>query len=258
MTSMNRREALKQAGAVAAAAVAAPRGSGVRDLAGARFRPDARGCSRQHAALLPGLPVGPRQDHRRGDQRGARRLGPAAPAAARRAAVAHLVAAGGAGTGQDAHRHCPRPARLWRQQQAARRREPRQLLEAGDGARPGRGDEALRLRQVPGRRPRSRRPRRPSPGARPCRQGHPAGGARHRADLLPLHARHRRLHPGLLPLVQQRARRSRAGRAAEGAVRGAAGARDHRRADRIPAASTATPPTSTACARTIAPRPPSI
>ena len=42
-----------------------------------------------------------------------------------------------------------RPARLRRQQQAARRRESRQLLQAGDGARSGRGDEALRLRQFP-------------------------------------------------------------------------------------------------------------
>ena len=67
----------------------------------------------------------------------------------------------------------------------------------------------LRLRQVRRRRPRSRRPRRPSHGARSCRQGDAAGRARHHPDLLPLHARHDRVHPGVLPLVQLRACRRR-------------------------------------------------
>ena len=98
--------------------------------------------------FFPGFSVEARQDVRRRDQSRARRLGSAAAAAARRAADARLVAAGRAGAGQGLHGRRARPARLRRQQQAARRREPRQLLEARDGARSGRGDEELRLRQV--------------------------------------------------------------------------------------------------------------
>ena len=121
----------------------------------------------------------------------------------------HLVAPGGARSRQGPHGRRHRSPRLRRQQQAARRREPRELLEAGDGARSGRSDAAARLRAVRRHRPRSRRTRRPPHGARSPGSRHQAGGARHRADVLPLHARHDRVRPGVLPLVQLRAARRR-------------------------------------------------
>ena len=80
-----------------------------------------------------------------------------------------------------------------------------------------------------------------------------ARGARHHPDVLPLHARRHPLHPGVLPLVQQRARGAGAGERSEGAVRGAEGARDQRGAARIPAHVERSRRTSTRCARTIAP-----
>ena len=60
----------------------------------------------------------------------------------------------------------------------------------------------LGIREVRRVRPRSRRSRRPSHGARSSRSRHATGGARHRSDLLPLHARHAAVRAGLLPLVQ--------------------------------------------------------
>ena len=148
----------------------------------------------------------------------------------------------------------PRPARLRRQQQAARRREPRQLLQARDGARSGRGDEALRLRPVPGRRPRPRRTRRASAGARSRRQGHAAGGARHRADALPLHARHassssRPTSTGSTTSAPRPVRRT---SSRSSTTQQAAKATD-RRCSASTCASTATRPTSTGCAKTTAP-----
>ena len=94
------------------------------------------------------------------------------------------------------------PARLRRQQQAARPARSLELLEARDGSRSSRRHEALRLRSVRGRRPGSRRARRASHGARSSGQGHEGRVHRHRADLLPLHARDDRLRAGVLPLVQ--------------------------------------------------------
>ena len=81
----------------------------------------------------------------------------------------------------DTNRGRSRSARIRRQQQAAGRREPRQLLQARHGARPGRGDEAFRLRQVSRHRSRSRRTRDASHGARSRRQGDARRRARHRA-----------------------------------------------------------------------------
>ena len=146
-----------------------------------------------------------------------------------------------------------RPSRLRRQQQAAGRRDARQLLEARDGARSGRGDEALRLRQVPGHRPGPRRPRHASHGARSRRQGDARRGARHHPDLLPLHARGHQVRPGLLPLVQLPARRA---GARERAARPRPTRRRRRRRARFSSstcARRAIPRTSTRCARTIAP-----
>ena len=103
----------------------------------------ARGGAGRRATrpLLPRLQAVQGEDLGRRDQRRHRRPGPPHPAAARRAAEPHHLAARGAEAGGDAHRDRARPARLRRQQQAARRREPRQLLQARDGARPDRGDE---------------------------------------------------------------------------------------------------------------------
>ena len=50
--------------------------------------------------------------------------------------------------------------------------------------------------------PRPRRPRRAPDGARSSRQGDEARRARHHPDVLPLHPRHDRIRPGVLPLVQ--------------------------------------------------------
>ena len=85
-------------------------------------------------------------------------------------------------------------------------------------------------------------------------QGHEARRARHRADLLPLHARDDRVRAGLLPLVQLPARRRRARRTSCKAQNDAQQARATiRDPARVPAHARATRRTSTRCARTTAP-----
>ena len=71
--------------------------------------------------------------------------------------------------------------------------------------------------------------------ARSSRQGVARGGARHRADALPLHALHDRVRAGLLPLVQLPAPGAGARERAQGHNDAAAGARHLRGAEGIPA-----------------------
>ncbi len=111
----------------------------------------------------------------------------------------------------------------------------------------------VRLRALCRHRPRSRRPRRSSAGTRSSGSRDAPGRARHRADLLPLHARHDRVRPGLLPLVQLSAAGPGAGEPAQRGDRAAGRAHDDRGATRNISASGAIPPTFTGCARTIAP-----
>ena len=145
----DRRELLRRLAAVAAATSIS------------RYEQRSRAAdARRHHALFPGLRTVDRADEWNDHQRAEGRRRSTAPSAARRAAEPRVVAADRAAAGEGVHRGRRRSARLRRQRQAARRRRPRQLLEARDGARSGRGDEALRVRPVPGRRPRSRRARR--------------------------------------------------------------------------------------------------
>ena len=107
-----------------------------------RIRP-ARGRARHD---LSGICAGARDDEGRGDPVAARRVGPAAAAAARQPADARHVARGGAEAGGALHRRLPRPARLRRLAQAARpradhapyaKREMAQGHGRGDGAASG-------------------------------------------------------------------------------------------------------------------------
>ncbi len=75
---------------------------------------------------------------------------------------------------------------------------------------------------------------------------------RHRADVLPLHARRHRLRAGVLPLVQLPARRAGPGERAARAARGAGGPAAVRRRRPSTSARTARPRACTACARTTA------
>ena len=178
------------------------------------------------AGIDPGLHAGTHRDERRRhDQRRQRRQRAAVAAAARRAVDAVHVARRRAATRREFHRHRQRPARLRRQQQAARPGRSFELFEARDGARPSRRHEALRFRPVRRRRPGSRRPRRPPDGARSRRQGHEGRADRHRADLLSLHARQHRLRAGVLSLVQLSAAGTGPGERAAGAARRASGPR---------------------------------
>ena len=87
------------------------------------------------------------------------------------------------GAGRGLHRRADRPARLRRELEAATARPTTAVLEAGDGARPGRGDARARLRPVRRRRattaaggsPTGWRSTTPSASTR-------ARGARHRPD----------------------------------------------------------------------------
>ena len=141
-----------------------------------------------------------------------------------------------AGSGQGLHGDRARPARLRREQQAARRREPRELLEARDGARSGRGDEEFRLRQV-------RRRRATIAAGASAIAWRSITRTRSRGscvlDIIPTYYLYThvdiRLHPGLLSLVQQRARGAGARERSEEAIRSAEGARDERDSARVPA-----------------------
>ena len=216
-------------------------------------------AARAHTAAhdRSGFPVSRLQvlgeDQRRRDQRRHRRAGPPILLLHGAPQIAHHMATGGAEAGRDPHGRRARSARLRRQQQAAGRREPRQLLQARDGARSGRGDEALRLRQVPRHRSGPRRTRDPPHVPRSPRQGHARGGARHRADPLPLHAREHRVRPGLLPLVQLPARRARARRTSSRRQRRRQKARATNEIQLEHLRTCSDPATSTRCARTTAP-----
>ena len=149
------------------------------------------------------------------------------------------------------HRRRGGPARLRRQQPAAGSARSFELLEARDGAGSSRRHEALRLRLG------SPSSARTAAGA--SRTGWrsiirtavtKARAHRHRADVLPLHARDDRIRAGLLPLVQFLASRA---DARERAARAAAGARALASAAQAEYdARTGRPKASTRCARTIA------
>ena len=162
--------------------------------------------ARQHAAIFPGFSA------KRVKTSGARsicsrRIPSATPPDARRAADPRVDAPRRAGARKGLHRRRARPARLRRQRQAARRRGPREYskramaldqVEVMEGFgfdkfavvghdRGGRVGHRMAL-IIPTR---SR-----------------TGRARHRADVLPLHARRHPLHPDrVLPLVRRRAHR---------------------------------------------------
>src|SRR5262245_51780894 len=91
--------------------------------------------SSEYDQVLPRLQAVQGEDKRGGDQWCHRWIRSTRTVAPRRAAVACLVAYGGAEACRDANGRGHRSAWLRRQQQAARWREPRELLEARDGAR---------------------------------------------------------------------------------------------------------------------------
>src|SRR6185503_18601412 len=121
--------------------------------------------------------------------------------AARLAADASRMAARRSAPGAALYRRRDGSARLWRQQQAARRREPCRLLQACNGARPGRSDAPARVRALRRGRARPRRPRRLPHGARPCASRHATGAARYRADAYGLNAGQQESRDLVFPLV---------------------------------------------------------
>ena len=98
-------------------------------------------------------------------------------------------------------RGADRPARLRRLLEAGVGARPFDLLEAGDGRRPGGGDAPPRARPLRRRRPRPRRAGDAPDGARPPRSGQPLGGPRHRPDGDDVRADRHGLRHRLLPLV---------------------------------------------------------
>src|SRR6201987_876493 len=135
--------------------------------------------------LLSRLRTAAYRDQRWDDQPGDRRQRAAAVATPRLSADACDVARGGAALGGGFHRRRARSARLWRQLEAAGRREFHQLFETRTGAGPRRGDGGAWPRLLRGRWTRPRRAGDAPAAPRPSRENYAWSDARHRPDALP-------------------------------------------------------------------------
>ena len=141
--------------------------------------------------------------HRRGhDQRRARRLRAAGPAAARLPADPRDVAPGRARRWREEHTVVAPDLRGYGDSSRPPAGDDHARLRVpGDGRRPGRGDARAGPRALRRGRARPGRARRAPDDARPPRRRHPARRARHRADAARLRARRPGPGHGLLPLV---------------------------------------------------------
>lgn len=138
---------------------------------------------------------------------------PAAPAPARLSAVAPYVARRRAAFSRAPHGGRDGPVRVRDVLSPGRRARPPGTLEAGDGARSGRGDDGAGVRFLRPRRPRSRRPRRLSACTGPSAARGAARRTRHRSHRRGLGARRSGVGAPLLALVVSLTARAAAGTA---------------------------------------------